>query len=148
MDANIEALYYACIDRIDGEDLDRAEKTLIRCITYLHRIENGRADHDRIEEDFDLDRGIEKYETELKVISLLTEESLRTIIASSIDLSDLRDQVKALEELVAGAVYSQVQADCQTPIIRDIENSLGEIKKLIRDKDYVRVQDRNTPSLF
>lgn len=148
MDANIEALYYACIDRIDDEDIELAEETLIGCITYLHRQEHGRADRDRVAEDFQLDRGLGKYEVELKVISLLKEESLRTIIASSMDFSKIREQVKALEELIAGAVYDEVQADFQTPILEDIETSLGEIKKMIRDRDYVREKDKRTPSLF
>lgn len=148
MNANIEALYYACIDRIDGEDLDLAEHTLIGCITYLHRQENGRADRDRVTEDFSLDRGIEKYEIELQIISKMAEESLRTIIASSIDLSSTRAYIKSQEELVSGAIYDEVQADYQVPIIEDMIASLMELKKMIKDKDYVREKDKLTPSLF
>lgn len=148
MDANIEALYYACIDRIDDEDIELAEEALIGCVTYLHRQETGRADRDRVKEDFDLDRGLEKYETELKVISLLKEESLRTIIASSADFSRLREEVRAKRELIEGAVYDEVQADYQVPILKETIEHLTEIMNMIKDRDYSRVKDKNTPSLF
>jgi len=143
MDANIEALYYVCIDRIDDENLELAEEYLIGCITFLHRQANGRADRDRIKEDFDLDRGVEKYEDELIIISRMRDETLRTLIASSLDLSSYVDMLTDVHDKINGAVYDKVQAYNQTAKIRKAIKILESMELIINDKgNYIQ------PSLF
>ena len=134
MDANIEDAYYKCIDKLGG-DIERDEPYLIKCVTFLHRQAHGRADRDRITADFTMDRGIEKYENELIIISKLSKSELATLIASSIDLSPL---VKELEEkcerVKKGIVYDEVHAKHVTEQIHKAREMLIELSKVIRDK--------------
>lgn len=76
----LDELYNECISRID-DDIEIAEEYLIGCVTYLRRQYTGRADRDRVREDFSLTRGLDKYERELHTISRLSDDSLSTLIA-------------------------------------------------------------------
>lgn len=134
MNANIEALYYACIDRIDDEDLESAEEYLIGCVTFLHRQSHGRADRDRIKDDFEINRGIHKYEEELRIISRLEEAKLHTLIASSLDLSELVAQIEGICKIMENAVYDEVQAYNQTAKIRRCSKGLEVLNGIINDK--------------
>lgn len=150
MDCNVEALYYECIDRINGEDLDIAEEYLIGCVTFLHRQTHGRADRDRVAEDFSLDRGMEKYESELAVISKMSESGLATLIASSLDFSKELKRIKELYGNVRIAVYEDTEADFQVCKLNEAIEILTEMTKCIKDKDFRRniLKDEVTPSLF
>ncbi len=139
---NVVDLYYNCIDRID-DDLEIAEEYLIGCVTFLHRQTHGRADRDRIKEDFDINRGIHKYEDELTIISRMKEETLRTLIASSLDLSSEIDRLADIYEKINGAVYDKVQAHNQTAKIRKAIKILESMELIINDKG-----NHIQPSLF
>lgn len=133
MDKEMQALYYKCIDRLDDE-LEKAESYLISCITFLHRKEHGRADKDRIREDFSLNRGVYKYKEELTIISRLPESSLSTLIASSLDLSPLVEEITNIHEKVNNAIYDDVEANSQSVKIRKAIAILQELSTVIRDK--------------
>jgi len=139
---DIEALYYQCIDRIDGS-LEIAEDYLIGCVTFLHRQEHGRADRDRIAEDFNMNRGLQKYIIELTIIARLSDASLCTLIASSLDLSKEVDRLKDIHSKIKNAIYDDVQAYNQTSKIRNAIKILENMEKLVNDKGGVM-----QPNLF
>lgn len=134
MNAQVEALYYVCIDRIDDENLEIAEEYLIGCITFLQRQKNGRADRDRIKEDFEINRGIHKYEEELEIISRMKDSTLCTLIASSLDLSKEVERLTEVHSKISDAVYDEVQAYNQTAKINKAIDILEAMKLLVNDK--------------
>lgn len=134
MNANIEALYYECIDKIDDENIEQAEYYLIGCVTFLQRQAHGRADRDRVAEDFSMNRGIHKYKEELTIISRLSEMSLHTLIASSLDLSDLVEQIEGICKIMENAVYDEVQAYNQTAKIKKCQKYFEKLETLVNDK--------------
>lgn len=150
MKVNVEALYYACIDRIDDENIEVAEEYLIGCVTFLHRQTYGRADRDRVAEDFGLDRGIEKYETELAVISKMSESGLATLIASSLDFSKELDRLEKTYAHIRNSVYDETEADHQVTKFDKAIAILSEMKKCVKDKEFRRniLEKEPTPSLF
>ena len=98
-------MYSSCITRIDpyaieedgtinDDRFNMAESLLIGGITLLKRKSNGRADRDRIREDIKFDRGLEKYEEEIRKVFNASDEYLSDLIAESIDLSPLVDHIK------------------------------------------------------
>lgn len=133
MNDHIEDLYYQCIDRID-DDVQKAENYLIGCITFLYRQEHGRADRDRIREDFSLNRGLEKYTQELTIISRLPESSLSTLIASSLDLSKFIVDLSEVVEKTKDAIPDDVQAFGQRSKIKKAINLLNELDSVMSDK--------------
>lgn len=136
MSEEIEDLYYTCIDRID-DDVETAEHYLIGCITFLYRQTHGRADRDRITEDFSLNRGLEKYVEELTIISRLPSNSLSTLIASSLDLSMVVNNLSEIVEKARGAIYDDVQSYGQTSKIRKSIQLLTELDGLLRGKNSI-----------
>lgn len=141
MNKQIEDLYYKCIEKID-DDVEKAEYYLIGCITFLCRQTHGRADRDRIAEDFSLNRGLEKYVEELTIISRLPESSLSTLIASSLDLSMVIKNLSEIVEKAKGAIYDDVQSYGQTTKIKKAMHLLSELNKLVKEKKYCRRQIR------
>lgn len=134
MSTKIEDLYYKCIDKIDDENMENAEHYLIGCVTFLHRQTHGRADRDRIKEDFEISRGMSKYEEELRIISRLEEAKLHTLIASSLDLSDLVAQIEGICKIMGNAIYDEVQAYNQTAKLKKCGKGIEILEKLINDK--------------
>jgi len=134
MNANVEALYYECIDKIDDENIEQAEHYLIGCVTFLHRQAHGRADRDRVKEDFEINRGIHKYEEELTIISRLSEPKLHTLIASSLDLTDLVAQIEGICQIMGNAIYEEVQAYNQTAKIKKAKKLFDDMELIINDK--------------
>jgi hypothetical protein len=88
------------LERID-KDIEIAEEYLAGCITYLLRQHKGTADRDRVSSDLKLNRGIEKYERELKQILALSDDSLAILIANTIDITK---DIKHLKD-----VYTQLE---------------------------------------
>lgn len=140
MNANIENIYYKCIEKID-DDINKAEYYLIGCVTFLYRQDNGRADRDRIAEDFSLNRGLEKYVAELTIISRLSNSSLATLIASSIDLSKVVNDLGEIVEKAKSAIQDDVRSYNQTAKIKKAMLLLTELSKVMRDS---KQEKRNT----
>jgi len=126
MDKEIEVLYYKCIDKID-DNLEKAEPYLISCITFLSRKKHGRADKDRITKDFSLNRGVHKYKEELTIISRLPRSSLATLIASSLDLSPLVEEISKIHKKTNNAIYDEVEANNQNAKIQKAIKMLTEL---------------------
>jgi len=133
MDARSEELYYECIDKID-DNIEIAEEYLIGCITWLCRQSNGRADRDRISDDLKLDRGVHKYHTELVIISRLSEPSLSTLIASSLDLTKEVNHLMDIYEKIKTASYDSIQSHHQATKAKKAADILTKIHKLLTVK--------------
>lgn len=129
----VDALYYACIDRID-ERLELAEEYLVGCVTFLYRQKTGRADRDRVAEDFSLNRGLEKYIEELTIISRLSDSAMATLIASSLDLAKELERLEDIHSKISLATYDDVEAHNQTSKIDKAILMLENMKTLIKDK--------------
>lgn len=129
----VTALYYKCIDRID-DNVELAEEYLINAVTYLVRKKNGRADKDRITEDFLLSRGLGKYVEELTIISRVSEECLATILASSLDLSKVIDRIRNIHDKIESCIYDDVEAHNQTSKIDEAIKLFSSMKRLVQDK--------------
>ena len=127
----LEILFYESLDRIDPDDIDVAQDYLIGCITFLKRKESGRADRDRVREDVILNRGMEKYVSELKIISSLSNDALATLIASSIDLSNEIKRVLSLYEKVKLSCVDGREAKIQAGKAKKASDMFARIAKLL-----------------
>lgn len=136
--AQLDELYNTCINRID-DDIDVAEEYLIGCVTYLRRQYTGRADRDRVREDFSLTRGLDKYERELHTISRLSDDSLSTLIASSLDLSkDLR-HICILFDKIKIASMDKDDAKKQSAQAKRASDMFAKIAKILEPKKEVQM---------
>lgn len=111
---HLDEMYSSCITRIDpyaieedgtinDDRFNMAESLLIGGITLLKRKSNGRADRDRIREDIKFDRGLDKYEEEIRKVFNSSDEYLSDLIAESIDLSHLVDHIKYIVSVIKKA---------------------------------------------
>lgn len=55
---SIMDLYFKCLDKMNGANVETSEEYFISCITYLRRELIERADKDRIRDDFLYMRGL------------------------------------------------------------------------------------------
>ena len=133
MSEKIDGLYNRCITKID-DDIETAEVYLIGCVTLLRRRYTGRADRDRIREDFSLTRGLEKYERELNTISKLSDDALSSLIASSIDLTDDLRHVNDLFRKIKDATMDEREAIKQAAQARKASNLFQRIANILRPK--------------
>lgn len=130
----IEDLYNKCISKIDDEDIEIAEYYLIGCVTLLKRRYTGRADRDRVREDFKLIRGWDKYERELNTIAKLSDDALASLIASSIDLTDDVRHITDLFKKIKDASMDSNEAIKQSSQALKAANLLQKIANILRPK--------------
>lgn len=134
----LDELYNRCINRID-DDIEIAEEYLIGCVTYLRRQYTGRADRDRVREDFSLIRGLNKYERELHAIVHLSDDSLCTLIASSLDLSkDLR-HICDLFDKIKIASMDKDDAKKQSAQAKRASDMFAKIAKILEPKKEIQI---------
>ena len=135
----IDDLYNKCIAKID-DDIETGEIYLIGCVTLLKRKYTGRADRDRIREDFSLTRGLEKYERELNTISKLSDDALASLIASSIDLTDDLRHVNDLFRKIKDATMDEKEAIKQAAQARKASNLFQRIANILRPTKKKKVK--------
>lgn len=122
----IENAYLAVLDRLD-DDVETAERYCIGCITYLKRKHDGRADRDRVREDVLLNRGLDKYSRELNQLLTMSDTSLQTLKASSLDLAPEVKSITHIKELIKDSCHYQDEALEQATKAKKMAKMLLEI---------------------
>ena len=146
----IDDLYNKCIAKID-DDIETAEVYLVGCVTLLKRKYTGRADRDRVREDFTLTRGLEKYQRELNTISKLSDDALSSLIASSLDLTDDLRHVTDLFRKVKDASMDNSEAIKQATQARKASKLFQRIANILRptkNKKIKKIKVFDAKSLF
>jgi len=133
---NAEKLYFLCIERID-DDIDVAEDFLVGCITYLKKAFYGRAERERVEHNLSISH-YEPYERELTLIVNMEDDSLSSLIASSVDLSTILKKVTIIFEKIQDADFNQTQMNVHASKAKRSGDMLlkiaGKMKKLKKPK--------------
>ena len=102
-----EALYYQCCERIDN-DTEVAELFLIGCIAYLKRDKGEKGVRKFILDDLKY-CNYEPYLRELRLLSVMHDDSMQALITSSIDLAPILKQITIIYEHAKDADYELVQ---------------------------------------
>jgi len=89
-------LYMQCFSRFKE---DTAEEYLINIITHLKRETGERVDRYRVQDDIMLNRGLDKYENELKTILKLDDEHIDYLTAKTMDFADELTRLKNIEAI-------------------------------------------------
>ena len=139
-----ENLFFQCCERID-EDLEVAETYLVGCIAYIIR-ERGEVTDRRsrgvrsyIEDDLSVSN-YEPYTRELRLISTMHDDSLHSLIASSLDLSKIQKQLISMVKYVDMADDKYMKpsthaskAKCIAEIAEKIAGKLKPTKRVRTD---------------
>lgn len=108
-----DELYYKCLEKIDG-DIAVAEFFLISCIKEVKkRLFDVEIDRNLIKTNFD-NFNVYMYEKEMVFISNLCDESLSSLIASSLDLSFIYETTKIIWDKIEYATMDEVTATVHT----------------------------------
>lgn len=119
------------------DDVEVSEEYLIGCVTSLKRRSQGRADRDRIREDFNLMRGLDKYERELNLISKMDENALTCLIATTLDLSKEVKRMKRILERIRYANFDDDQTKSQATKAQIASGIMKKISALLKPKKRV-----------
>lgn len=137
-----EALYYTCCDRID-QDLEVAESFLVGCIAYIVRDRGEKGVREKIKDDLKFNC-YEPYLRELRLISLMHDDSILALIASSIDLSHIEKCTEIILENVQYAKKELIQGSTHAGKAQRIIDNMAEISRYIRGTK----KEINQPALF
>lgn len=128
-------LYNNIISRIDG-NIDVAEQYIIGAVSYLKRKNDGRSDKDRIRADFEINRGIEKYERELTTMLNLSDTAFESLIGSSVDLTPNVRIVKDVLSKVKCANFFTDDAKEESTKAKNMARMLLEICYIVSGVKY------------
>lgn len=124
----MENLYFKCLDRMNGADIETSEDYFISCIAYLRRELTGRADKDRIRDDFLYMRGLEKYQREMKLINQMERGALDCLIAVSLDLKSIFRRLNGDIETIIKALGFRKKDNPSKKKLKKIYQDLSKVE--------------------
>lgn len=128
-----ESLYYQCCERIDNK-LEVAEHFLIGCIMFIRRDRGEKSERIWIENEFKY-CNYNPYIRELRFISTMHDDSLKALIASSVDLSVPLKILQTTWEHMKYADYDKLQGTTHANKAKQIcklTEQIGEMMKPTR----------------
>ena len=125
-----EELFYKCLDRID-KDAKVAEEFLVGCVHELSIRYDDEVSKETIRSNFETIY-IDKYERYLKLIYNMKEDSLCSLVASSIDISLLYKQINIIYDKIELSDYDDVTENCHAQKAERAGNKLLEIANKMR----------------
>jgi len=135
---NTEELFYICLDRID-DDAEVAESFLVGCITHLKASFYGRCERGRVERNL-TDMVLDSYTRELKLISEMKDDSLASLIASSVDLTTILQKITIIYDIIDNATIGEadgythaVKADKASKLLAKISKKMRTLRKPKKD---------------
>jgi len=125
-----ENLFYQCCERID-EDYEVAEQFLSGCIHYLLKRDGEKVSRRMIKDHLKV-YNFEPYLRQLRFIAAMHSDSLKALIASSLDLTCLEKQIKVILDHVEYVNMDLVEGSTHHgKAIRSI-NMLNEIVGIMK----------------
>lgn len=147
--------YYDLLERLENDE------NVANCIYYLRKLREPdiRIDKLRIKEDLAITRGLNKYEFEINLMVKMTEDKLQTVLASSLDFTNIDMTAREYKKLLKAEAMPDKEAERQSQIaerisraFQDIANKLKRTGKIVKRKQTKKktiiIKQRKQPTLF